>query len=129
MNYVSPRLEAAAASTRKPEDVMAKRLSDEEVQLRMMEHTAKCMDMVTALFEPQPAPQFGSIARVKFDERELFARVQKAITELELALGSAAEFSDLMPDTYASTLQSLKDMIHDECCTASMLDSLMEGEA
>lgn len=72
-------------------------------------------------------PQFGTLARAKHDERELFKRVQAAINELELALGSAAEFSDLMASTYSSTLQSLRDMIHDECCDQGMLDSLLEG--
>lgn len=94
---ISPRLAAAAASTRTPEDVLRAR------------------------------PQFGTIARAKHDERQYFARVQAAINELELALGSAAEFSNLMASTYSSTLDGFKALIHDECCDQGMLDSLLEG--
>jgi hypothetical protein len=94
---VSPRLAAAAASTRTHEDVLRAR------------------------------PQFGSIARVKFDERELFTRVQKAITELEMALGSAAEFSDAMPANYSALLDAFNGAVHDECVTPDALEGAMEN--
>lgn len=72
-------------------------------------------------------PQFGTIARVKFDERDLFARVQAAITELELALGSAAEFSDAMPANYNALLDTLRAAVHDDCVTETALESALEG--
>lgn len=72
------------------------------------------------------APQFGSISRAKFDERAIFARVQCAINELELALGSAAEFSDAMPANYSALLDTLQAAVHDECVTASALESALD---
>ena len=116
MNAVSPRIAAAAASKRTEQDILNERIRNAN---------AAAVGQIAALFSP--APQFGSIARVKWDERELLADVLAKVQALELALGTAAEFSSAMPSNYSALLDTLHAAVHDECVTLASLESRLEN--
>jgi hypothetical protein len=122
MNYISPHLQAAAASTRTHDDVLNERIR---------RYNADVVGQIAALGQPKPvASDFGSIAYAKVEERQTMETFLAAVETFRAEITAAVKLSNTdMEDRLLDLLSWVDAAIHDAAVSKAAWEVMIEAMA